>query len=399
MICNIPVFEKISKDMCCGCEACANICPKSVITFKSDAEGFRFPSVDSNGCINCNACVKVCPALNINKEKEINFKVKAGYVLDNDIVKKSSSGGFFSAFVNAFKDRYPEGKIVGVVWNSEYSYVHHIIDSGESVNLMRGSKYIQSRKNYIYREIKKYLSKGYAVLFTGTGCEVTALKRYLSVDYPLLFTIDIVCKGSCSEKLFAEYASRLEEKYKSTISNVNMRYIGWKTWIPQWIKIDFINGKTYKKIFYTTDFGRAFYLMQRKSCATCVFSGKRRVSDITLGDFHGADLCKEYYNPKGISIAVINTLKGDQLTNAIDFDKIKMVDVSYDEVAIANPCLKGPVGENPKREVFVKYLFSIGLKKAVLKTYPLKERIINHLPPDVARNLYVIVRKIKGESV
>lgn len=399
MICNIPVFEKINKDMCCGCEACANICPKSIISFMSDEEGFRFPSIDPNECIKCNACVKVCPAINTNSEKEIDFKVKAGYLLDNNLVRSSSSGGYFSAFVEAFKKIYQNGKIVGVVWDMNYRYVHHIVASEESLALMRGSKYIQSRKDYVYREIKQYLIDGNAVLFTGTGCEVAALKRYLSIDYPLLYTIDIICKGSCSEKPFVEFVSGLENRYKSKITNINMRYVGWKTWIPQWIKIDFVNGKYYKKIFYTTDFGRAFYLMQRKSCATCMYSGKRRVSDITLGDFHGADKEKEYYNPNGVSIAVLNTSKGEKLIDDIDYNSVRLVDVSYDEVALANPCLRGPVGENPKREQFSHYLSSFGLREAVAKTYPLKEKIINHLPPNLARNLYIIVRRMKGKNI
>ena len=36
----------IEKKNCCGCSACASICPKSCITMKEDEEGFLYPHVD-----------------------------------------------------------------------------------------------------------------------------------------------------------------------------------------------------------------------------------------------------------------------------------------------------------------------------------------------------------------
>ena len=44
------------KEDCCGCTACANICPKQAITMKPDPEGFLYPVVNEENCINCGVC-------------------------------------------------------------------------------------------------------------------------------------------------------------------------------------------------------------------------------------------------------------------------------------------------------------------------------------------------------
>lgn len=56
---------------CCGCTACANICPKQAITMKPDPEGFLYPVVNEENCINCGVCDATCPIHNkIDRTKE-----------------------------------------------------------------------------------------------------------------------------------------------------------------------------------------------------------------------------------------------------------------------------------------------------------------------------------------
>lgn len=54
----IILFE--NKESCCGCGACANICPKGAITMKPDELGYSYPVIDSNRCVSCGACKPVC---------------------------------------------------------------------------------------------------------------------------------------------------------------------------------------------------------------------------------------------------------------------------------------------------------------------------------------------------
>lgn len=56
-------MELIDKELCCGCEACCQICPLKCIEMISDEEGFLYPVINKETCIECGQCRKVCPVL------------------------------------------------------------------------------------------------------------------------------------------------------------------------------------------------------------------------------------------------------------------------------------------------------------------------------------------------
>ena len=60
---------------------------------------------------------------------------------------------------------------------------------------MQGSKYTQAHPGLVYRDIKRELTHGRKVLFTGTPCQVHALKQYLRKEHENLLTLDIICHG------------------------------------------------------------------------------------------------------------------------------------------------------------------------------------------------------------
>jgi ferredoxin len=47
----------IVKDMCVGCGACIEVCPKNAVKF--DGETYE---IDMNLCDRCNKCIDLCPA-------------------------------------------------------------------------------------------------------------------------------------------------------------------------------------------------------------------------------------------------------------------------------------------------------------------------------------------------
>ena len=45
---------------CCGCGACAAVCPHDAIAMVPDGMGFRYPRVDMARCVDCHLCEDVC---------------------------------------------------------------------------------------------------------------------------------------------------------------------------------------------------------------------------------------------------------------------------------------------------------------------------------------------------
>lgn len=88
------MIQITDKSLCCGCSACASICPKQCITMEADFEGFLYPRVDTALCIDCGLCEKVCHELHPQDEREPR-KVLAAINKNEDIRLKSSSGGIF----------------------------------------------------------------------------------------------------------------------------------------------------------------------------------------------------------------------------------------------------------------------------------------------------------------
>lgn len=55
-------MELVAKELCCGCEACQQICPVNSIKMMPDEEGFLYPCINKKTCIECGQCQRVCPA-------------------------------------------------------------------------------------------------------------------------------------------------------------------------------------------------------------------------------------------------------------------------------------------------------------------------------------------------
>lgn len=49
-----------NRSECCGCTACAAVCPRGAITMEPDEEGLSYPVVDASLCVRCGKCVQAC---------------------------------------------------------------------------------------------------------------------------------------------------------------------------------------------------------------------------------------------------------------------------------------------------------------------------------------------------
>ena len=203
------MIQILDKSQCCGCTACVSICPKQCITMREDEEGFLYPVVDSSHCIDCNLCKKVCPEL-YPKEMREPLHVYAAKHKNEQVRLASSSGGIFTLLAEKIIDE--GGVVFGVRFNNNWDVVHDYTETMEGLAVFRGSKYVQSYMGDCYLKAKSFLEQGRKVMFTGTPCQIAGLKNFLRKDYDNLLTVDVVCHGVPSPKVWQVYLDEIARK-------------------------------------------------------------------------------------------------------------------------------------------------------------------------------------------
>ena len=170
-----------SSDRCSGCSACAATCPKSAIRMLSDCEGFLHPRVDVSQCVGCRLCEASCPVLSPYDPRLQEVEVYAARTKDAALRLASSSGGVFSLLARQILSR--GGVVFGAACDLDTGIVRHVAAQCEDeLSALRGSKYVQSDVRETYREAKAALEVGRDVLFSGTPCQIAALKHFLRKD-------------------------------------------------------------------------------------------------------------------------------------------------------------------------------------------------------------------------
>lgn len=300
------------KEHCCGCRVCEQICPQSAITMQMDECGFLYPMIDSQKCIDCGLCLKKCSFQNGYKKRK-EFEPARSYAArhkEMGTMMKSRSGGAFTAVSDQIL--MSGGVVYGAGYDSEdrlFRVIHKRAETQEQRNEFRGSKYVQSDLGDVFCQIKKDLAAGKSVLFSGTGCQVGALHTYLGKEYDQLLTVDIVCHGVPSPKIWEDFLKMREQENGGIITSVDFRdkvHYGWKAHRETvWVNEKRISSRLYSKLFYLD-------VATRPSCFRCIYANKNRPGDITIADFWGHEDAVPGFNAdnKGVSLVMVNTQKG-----------------------------------------------------------------------------------------
>ena len=239
---------KISKkEDCCGCTACASICPHDAITMVPDALGFLYPQVDMNKCVDCGLCERVC-SFNDNYDTSLNLDKPLAYGARHKNMKEVETSRSGAAFI-ALSDYILEhgGVVYGAGYADHFRVVHKRATTKEERDEFKGSKYVQSDMNSIFRQVKKDLRNGLTVLFSGTPCQTSGLNSYIGKKFrENLYLVDIVCHGVPGPYLWRDYLNYLEKIQGSPIVWVNFRdkqKYGWRAHLESFI---FKNGGVVK---------------------------------------------------------------------------------------------------------------------------------------------------------
>lgn len=243
------------------------------------------------------------------------------YINTPQIVDASSSGGAFHKIVTQIFSEYKDVKVYGATWTSKFEIMHTCVTKIDELNKLSGSKYSRSKMGDTFSQVATSLSNGEYVIFSGTPCQVAGLKQFLKIkriDTKQLLLIDIICHGTPSPKMLQEWKNWIENKYKDEIIDINFRdkKVGWRGY-PTTIKL---KKKILQHTFDSQQFIRLFFshLILGDSCYECVFAKKDRCSDITIGDFWGAnEIFEDLSGNNGISLVLANTKKGKNLVLSI----------------------------------------------------------------------------------
>ena len=350
---------------CCGCTACASICPKDAITMEPDTLGFKYPKVDLGKCIDCGLCEKVC-AFNDNYDKSLNLKdpeIYAARHKDMHEIETSRSGAAFIAISDYILEN--GGIVYGVGYKDHFRVAHKRATTKEERNEFKGSKYVQSDLDGIFRQVKKDLKYGYTVLFSGTPCQTAGLNSYIGKKLrENLILVDIVCHGVPSPYIWRDYLAYIEKKYKNEVVKVDFRdksRIGWSGHIESFI---FNNGRKIESKIYTNLFYQ--HIMLRSSCGNCHYTNFARPSDFTIADYWGWERISKDFNSdnKGCSLLFISTKKGLNIFNHISND-MYLIRTKID--LCIQPNLKTPSKINPKVKLFILNYNKKGFKYILLQ--------------------------------
>lgn len=362
------MIDKVKVQDCVLCKACSNACPVDAISFTNEYLDFNYPLIDFDKCVKCNKCEMVCPILNEINSSSIK-QAFAAKNLDENARLKSTSGGVFIELAKVVLSN--GGYVCGAVFDDDFSVKHIVSNDIEQVKKMSGSKYSQSDIGTVYREIKDLLCGGKIVLFTGSPCQTQGLSMFLGKEYENLISVDFICHGIPSRKLLKTYLDLRKNQYNSEIKNLSFRSkdLGWHN---SSVKIDFENGKVYREPitidFYYSDLFLGNLLL-KESCYDCPSRKFKSKSDITLGDFWGAEVeLTEYDDNKGISAVIINTLKGQKIFYQIE-KLIQKEEVSIDTIVKYNKNILYSSTPNSERDNFYLLSNTIGYEETLKRYY------------------------------
>lgn len=366
------------KSKCCGCCACVDACAHQAISLKTDIEGFWYPVVDKEKCVDCELCDKVCPELHIDELKKNDYPKPAHTMAA--INKKmsvrwdSTSGGAFSALADAMYEQ--GGYVSGAVYNEDFSVRNFISSNPADLERLRSSKYLQSKAEGLYKEIRELLRKGEKVLACGTPCQMAALRSFLRKDYDNLIIVDFICRGVNSPKVYRKYLDSLERKFGGKVVYVKAKNkeLGWRNLTR---KVVFDNGKVYYGVHMQDDFRRGYHtnVYCRPSCYTCQYKGFPRMADITIADYWGIErVDPNMDNNIGTSMILLNSNKGIAFFEKVK-DKLEWEETCFESVLPGNIALRKPIEPaRIDRKSFFEDLDKGTFEDVTAKYFPLREQ-------------------------
>lgn len=353
---------------CSGCGACMAVCPKGAITMQEAADGCVYPVIDHDKCIRCGKCLRIC---DFHRPETLRAPLAAWAAAGRDdvLVKQSASGGVFATL--AMRWIAGGGLVAGAVMDADAKglQVYHLLsDKAEDVRRMQGSKYVQSDAWRCYADVTAALRAGRRVLFSGTPCQVAAIRRITGAPENLT-TIDIICHGVPPQGMLRGYAEILSRRFHAQLTGIAFRDKSIQRSFCA--RIDLQRGKRTSSLYLRShELSYYKYFLEsaiyRENCYQCPYARLERAADLTIGDYWGvgeyhaaqitADNMKHHSD---WSCILVNTDKGQRLLtqSAESFD---LIPSQAAWVAAQNHQLQHPSRKSDDRESLLKLYHTQG---------------------------------------
>ena len=375
-------------------------------------EGFLYPEMNNLFCNDCGLCRLVCPELKAcDSSSSVTPNVYACGNKDEAIRLQSTSGGVFSARAQIVLDQH--GVVFGAAFDETMKVKHTAVCDNMDLGKLRGSKYVQSDIGTTYKDAKKYLQQGKTVLFSGTPCQVVALKSFLGKDNNRLFTCDLLCKEVPSPGLFANYVDYVQSNYNNRLMSINFRAKTYGWGMTSTLAL-FCDGKQVRLRNLNNSFmyGFGHGITIRPSCYRCSYTKVHRYGDITLGDFWGIGNSIPFHHStqKGISLILVNSQKGQRLINECSQQiryELRLLEEAKNGQGTS---LSHPLSEPKNREQFFidykrlkykklakKYLIDKGLRGLIKLVIP--QKYVLKLQKTRVKKIASLLSKLPNKAV
>jgi coenzyme F420-reducing hydrogenase beta subunit len=159
----------------------------------------------------------------INVDVVMKIEDDIAYLIDEQERRKSTSGGLFFAIATYVIQH--DGVVYGAAFDDSMRVTHHRASTKQQVTMLRGSKYVQSDIRLVFQQIIDDLKTKKMVLFSGTPCQVSAVKSFCEkkANCDNLFLLEILCYGVPSPMIFQNHLKQIELNYKDAVCNYLFR--------------------------------------------------------------------------------------------------------------------------------------------------------------------------------
>lgn len=301
------------RSLCCGCSACAIICPVGAIDIVLDGEGFWRAKIDESACVSCGKCREVCPFI----KRSSSFPLEAGTLFsykdaDSETLLASSSGGAAADIARMSLEN--RAAVLGCTFDELTREAAHVLvepEDASGLSALAGSKYMQSRMHPALAVATAY--DGPLVVF-GTPCQVTAARNLMRQRSDVLY-IDLICHGVPSHYLYERYLEWLHRVHGldplRTRTEFRYKPLGWR------VRYLYSTDGSHIACFHQNE-DPYFQLFDSGQCyARCCYECPWRstsAADIRLGDYWGAKFKKD---TTGVSMVLAMTARGMEVVKML----------------------------------------------------------------------------------